>query len=100
MTSIRKSSAASPLPGATSVGGEAEYLVRYSSAVATNRGEETLQPTPTRNTLLPFKRGGFRSVIEALEYAAAHRLSAVMLVFSFLVLLVLYAWRPGVKKGA
>ena len=38
--------------------------------------------------------------VEALEYAAAHRLSAVMLVFSFLVLLVLYAWRPGVKKGA
>ena len=37
--------------------------------------------------------------VEALEYAAAHRLSAVMLVFSFLVLLALYAWRPGVKKG-
>ena len=37
--------------------------------------------------------------VEALEYAAAHRLSAVMLVFSFLVLLVLYAWRPGMKKG-
>ena len=37
--------------------------------------------------------------VEALEYAAAHRLSAVMLIFSFLVLLVLYAWRPGMKKG-
>ncbi len=36
--------------------------------------------------------------VEALEYAAAHRLSAVMLLFSFLVLLVLYAWRPNTKK--
>ncbi|MEY4752463.1 MAG: hypothetical protein RJA44_138 [Pseudomonadota bacterium] len=33
--------------------------------------------------------------VEALEYAQAHRLAAVMLVFSFVVLLVLYAWRPG-----
>jgi molybdate transport system permease protein len=36
--------------------------------------------------------------VEALEYAAAHRLSAVMLIFSFLVLLVLYAWRPDTRK--
>ncbi|ESQ13856.1 MAG TPA: molybdate ABC transporter permease subunit [Chromatiaceae bacterium] len=32
--------------------------------------------------------------VEALEYADAHRLSAVLLVFSFLVLLALYSWRP------
>jgi molybdate transport system permease protein len=38
--------------------------------------------------------------VEALEYLQAHRLSAVMLVFSFLVLLALYAWRPQVRKGA
>ena len=38
--------------------------------------------------------------VEALEYLSAHRLSAVMLVFSFLVLLALYAWRPKVRKGA
>ncbi|MBP6483006.1 MAG: molybdate ABC transporter permease subunit [Acidovorax sp.] len=38
--------------------------------------------------------------VEALEYLSAHRLSAVMLVFSFLVLLALYAWRPQVRKGA
>ena len=38
--------------------------------------------------------------VEAMEYADAHRLSAVMLIFSFLVLLALYSWRPGVKKGA
>ncbi len=37
--------------------------------------------------------------VEAMEYAGAHRLSAVMLVFSFLVLLSLYAWRPNPKKA-
>jgi molybdate transport system permease protein len=36
--------------------------------------------------------------VEALEYTQAHRLSAVMLIFSFLVLLALYAWRPNPKK--
>ena len=38
--------------------------------------------------------------VEAMEYLDAHRLSAVMLLFSFLVLLALYAWRPSPKKGA
>ena len=38
--------------------------------------------------------------VEALEYMQAHRLSAVMLVFSFVVLLALYAWRPKPAKGA
>lgn len=37
--------------------------------------------------------------VEALEYAQAHRLAAVMLIFSFLVLLALYAWRPNPNKG-
>ncbi|HRD34659.1 MAG TPA: molybdate ABC transporter permease subunit [Rhodocyclaceae bacterium] len=37
--------------------------------------------------------------VEAMEYADAHRLSAVMLIFSFMVLLGMYAWRPGVRKG-
>jgi len=37
--------------------------------------------------------------VEAMEYASAHRLSAVMLVFSFAVLLGLYAWRPNPKKA-
>ncbi|SHF25194.1 molybdate ABC transporter permease subunit [Thermomonas hydrothermalis] len=37
--------------------------------------------------------------VEALEYLQAHRLAAVMLVFSFLVLLALYVWRPNLKKG-
>lgn len=37
--------------------------------------------------------------VEALDYTQAHRLAAVMLVFSFLVLLALYAWRPAMGKG-
>lgn len=37
--------------------------------------------------------------VQALEYAQAHRLSAVMLVFSFVVLLGLYLWRPAARKG-
>lgn len=37
--------------------------------------------------------------VEALEYAQAHRLSAVMLIFSFLVLLALYAKRTDAKRA-
>lgn len=36
--------------------------------------------------------------VEAMEYAQAHRLSAMMLIFSFLVLLVLYVRRPNAGK--
>jgi molybdate transport system permease protein len=36
--------------------------------------------------------------VEALEYGQAHRMAAVMLIFSFLVLLALYARRPGALK--
>lgn len=38
--------------------------------------------------------------VEAMEYADAHRLSAVMLVFSFLVLLALYTRRGHARKAA
>jgi molybdate transport system permease protein len=38
--------------------------------------------------------------VEALEYSHAHHLSGIMLVFSFLVLLALYVWRPSLKQGA
>lgn len=38
--------------------------------------------------------------VEAMDYTQAHRLAAVMLVFSFAVLLALYAWRPAGRKGA
>ena len=37
--------------------------------------------------------------VEALEYGEAHSLAAVMLIFSFLILLTVYAWRPGAKKA-
>lgn len=36
--------------------------------------------------------------VEALEYASAHRMAAIMLIFSFLVLLALYAWRSEEGK--
>ena len=38
--------------------------------------------------------------VEAMQYAQAHSLSAVMLVFSFVVLLGLYLWRPPMKREA
>lgn len=38
--------------------------------------------------------------VEALEYSQAHRMAAVMLIFSFVVLLALYAWRPNALKMA
>lgn len=37
--------------------------------------------------------------VEALQYGQAHRLAAVMLVFSFLVLLLVYASRVGSPRG-
>ncbi len=37
--------------------------------------------------------------VEALDYAQAHRLAAVLLIFCFLVLLVVYAFRPRAKRG-
>lgn len=37
--------------------------------------------------------------VEALEYGEAHRLAAVMVIFSFLVLLAVYAWRPKLQGG-
>ena len=38
--------------------------------------------------------------VEALEYASAHALSAVMLVFSFVVLLALYTLRPAPRRSS
>lgn len=38
--------------------------------------------------------------VEAMAYAQAHSLSAIMLVFSFVVLLALYLWRPDMKREA
>ena len=38
--------------------------------------------------------------VEALDYAQAHRLAAVLLIFSLVVLLAVYAFRPQVHKRA
>lgn len=37
--------------------------------------------------------------VEAMEYADAHRLAAILLVFSFVVLLAMYTWKPGARQG-
>ena len=37
--------------------------------------------------------------VEAMHYSQAHSLSAILLVFSFLVLLALQLWRPQAKRG-
>jgi molybdate transport system permease protein len=37
--------------------------------------------------------------VEALDYAAAHSLAAVLLVFSFLVLLAVYTWRHSPRRS-
>ena len=36
--------------------------------------------------------------VQAFEYAAAHRMAIVLLIFSFLMLLATYAWRPVVTR--
>ncbi|MBQ0933053.1 molybdate ABC transporter permease subunit [Ideonella sp. 4Y16] len=38
--------------------------------------------------------------VESLAYPQAHRLAAVLLVFSFTVLLAVYAWRPAARREA
>jgi molybdate transport system permease protein len=38
--------------------------------------------------------------VEALQYAQAHRLAAVMLAFSFLVLLIVYSSRSRAQRSA
>ena len=38
--------------------------------------------------------------VESMQYLQAHRLSALMLLFSFVVLLALFAWRPTGRKEA
>ena len=38
--------------------------------------------------------------VEAMQYAQAHRRSAAMVAFSFLVLLAMQIWRPGAKRRA
>ncbi len=37
--------------------------------------------------------------VQAMEFDDANRLAAVMLVFAFLVLLMVYSWRPAYRKA-
>jgi fatty-acyl-CoA synthase len=69
MTSIRARSRA--LSSSAEADGESSRLQRFTSTLQSNadRGSVELSPTPTRNTLLPFRRGGFGSLCEALDYA-------------------------------
>jgi molybdate transport system permease protein len=38
--------------------------------------------------------------VEGLQYAQAHQLAGVMIVFSFAVLVALHLWRPRAQKAA
>ena len=79
MTSIRKLLLASPSgAGAPGIGpglGPAgamplDQLDRYARALPPGAGGDVAEPTPTWNMILPFRRGGFNSLCEALDYAA------------------------------
>ncbi len=38
--------------------------------------------------------------VEAMQYGEAHQLAAVMVAFSFVVLLLLHLWRPATRREA
>ena len=65
MTSIR-SLLPAPLSDPVATG----RLQRYGCTFAANPARSALAPTPSRNASLPFRRGGFSSLCEALDYAA------------------------------
>ena len=65
MTSIR-----SLLPAPLSDAVAAGRLQRYGCTFAANPARFAVAPTPTRNAILPFRRGGFSSLCDALDYAA------------------------------
>jgi fatty-acyl-CoA synthase len=50
--------------------GESGRLQRYASTLQSNPDRWVAVPTPTANASLPFRRGGFGSLCEALDYAA------------------------------
>ncbi|CAN5904322.1 fatty acyl-AMP ligase [soil metagenome] len=69
MTSIR-----GPLPASLfnpiSAGDESGRFERYACTLPADVVPSALVPTPTHNARLPFRRGGFASLCEALDYAA------------------------------
>ncbi len=46
------------------------HLHRYASTLQSTTNRWAAEPTPTFNVSLPFRRGGFSSLVEALDYAA------------------------------
>ncbi|MFN4014680.1 MAG: fatty acyl-AMP ligase [Reyranella sp.] len=69
MTSIRGILPA-PHSSATLADGAAGRMQRYASTLQSSPDRWVAIPTPTQNASLPFRRGGFTSLCEALDYAA------------------------------
>src|SRR5215204_4835692 len=69
MTSIR-SHLPVPLSDAVAADSDAGRLQHYGSTFSANPARVAVAPTPTRNVALPFRRGGFSSLCDALDYAA------------------------------
>ena len=69
MTSIRGLLPA-PLSDAVASHSHAGRLQRYGCTFSANPARWAVAPTATRNATLPFRRGGFSSLCDALDYAA------------------------------
>src|SRR5687768_4081211 len=69
MTSIR-SLLPAPLSDAIAADSDAGRLQRYGCTFSATPARLAEAPTPTRSATLPFRRGGFSSLCDALDYAA------------------------------
>jgi fatty-acyl-CoA synthase len=69
MTSIR-SLLPAPLSDAVAADSDAGRRQRYGCTFLATPARSAMAPTPTRNAALPFRRGGFSSLCDALDYAA------------------------------
>jgi fatty-acyl-CoA synthase len=69
MTSIR-SLLPAPLSDAVAADSDAGRLQRYGCTFSATPARLAEAPTPTRSATLPFRRGGFSSLCDALDYAA------------------------------
>ena len=69
MTSIRGILPA-PFSDAVASDSDASRLQRYITTLAARPADPAVAPTPTRNAVLAFRRGGFSSLCAALDYAA------------------------------
>ncbi|KAF0101263.1 MAG: fatty-acyl-CoA synthase [Rhodospirillaceae bacterium] len=69
MTSIRGILSA-PVSDARPAERHSGHLHRYASTLQSNPDRWAITPTPSLNVSLPFRRGGFASLVEALDYAA------------------------------